>query len=283
MDQTTAPFGRLLKNARSAQRISQMELALAAEVSARHLSWLETGKAQPSRAMVLRLAEHLEVPLRERNAWLQAAGFAPLYGQRAWADPSLAAARESLQRVLDAHEPWPALAVDRHWNLLAHNRLIPVLLAHVAPSLLATPLNVLRLSLHQEGLAPMIDNLAEWRAYVLGRLQRQVGATGDASLAALLQELRAMSAPADATRTGATQVTAPASNGEQTDPPTTDIAVPLRLNTPYGRLNFVTMVSVFGAPRDVTLSEIAIETLLPADAATAQALKALHEAQLREA
>jgi len=163
VDTRATAFGPLLRQWRQARRVSQMELALRAEVSTRHLSWLETGRAMPSRAMALRLAETLDVPLRERNALLTAAGFAPLYRERPLADPALAPVRAALQRLLDAHEPWPALAVDRHWNLVAHNRLVPLLIEQAAPALRLPPINVLRLSLHPQGLAPMVANLPCWR------------------------------------------------------------------------------------------------------------------------
>ncbi|MDP3222947.1 MAG: helix-turn-helix transcriptional regulator [Rubrivivax sp.] len=256
-------FGALLRHWRTLRSCSQLRLALQAEVSTRHLSWLETGKAQPSRAMVLRLAQQLDVPLRERNAMLSAAGYAPLYGERPLSDPALASARAALQRLLDAHEPWPALAVDRHWQLVAHNRLVPLLMASAAPALREPPINVLRLSLHPQGLAPMVVNLPAWRDHVLARLQRQVGVTGDSTLAALLAELRALPLPPG---------TPPAS----TELPLADVAVPLTLSTPDGPLNFLTTITVFGAPHDVTLSELAVETLLPADSATADALRRLH-------
>ncbi len=264
MDRARAPFGRLLRHWRSQRHVSQLALALQAEVSARHLSWLETGKAQPSRAMVLRLAEQLDVPLRERNALLAAAGYAPMFAERTLDDPALAPARAALQRLLSAHEPWPALAVDRHWNLVAHNRLVPLLMAGADAALLQPPINVLRLSLHPLGLAPRIANGAAWRAHVLARLQRQLAATGDAVLAALLAELRAL--PDAAGPAGAAP---PLAEGHG------DVAVPLSIQAASGVLNFITTITVFGAPHDVTLSEIAVETLLPADEATAAALRAM--------
>jgi transcriptional regulator with XRE-family HTH domain len=159
-------FGHWLRRGRTRRACSQLSLALRAQVSTRHLSWLETGKAQPSRAMVLRLAEHLEVPLRERNQWLKAAGYAPLYTEHALTAPELAPALEALQRLLTAHEPWPALAVDRHWNLVAHNRMVLLLMSFAAPALQQPPVNVLRLSLHPQGLAPWIANLVSWRSHV---------------------------------------------------------------------------------------------------------------------
>ena len=269
MDRAAAPFGRLLRHWRTQRCCSQQALALQAEVSARHLSWLETGKALPSRAMVLRLAERLDVPLRERNSLLAAAGYAPLFIERGLDDPAMAPARQALQRLLDAHEPWPALAVDRHWNLLAHNRLVPLLMAGAAPALLQPPVNVLRLSLHPQGLAPRVANIVAWRAHVLARLQRQVAITGDPVLTRLLDELRQLPLPSNA---------APAAADEADAGPHIDVAVPLTLHGPTGPLNFITAITVFGAPHDVTLSELAVETLLPADEATAMALREMHAA-----
>jgi len=267
-----ATYGRLLRHWRMQRRCSQLALALQAEVSARHLSWLETGKAQPSRAMVLRLAEQLDVPLRERNALLAAAGYAPLFAERGLDDPALAPARQALQRLLTAHEPWPALAVDRHWQLVAHNRMVPLLMAGAAPALLQPPLNVLRLSLHPEGLAPRVANIGAWRMHVLARLQRQVAATGDPVLARLLDELRALPSPPG---------TPPAAPEGADAGPHVVVAVPLTLRGAHdaqGPLNFITTITVFGAPHDVTLSELAVETLLPADEATAVALRAMYAA-----
>jgi transcriptional regulator with XRE-family HTH domain len=246
-------------------------------VSTRHLSWLESGRAEPSRAMVLRLAEQLDVPLRERNALLAAAGYAPLYRRTTLTDPLLAPARQALQRLLDAHEPWPALAVDRHWQLLAANRMVGLLLQDLPPALLQPPLNVLRLSLHPQGLAPRIANLPAWREHVLARLRRQADTSADPALQTLHDELAGWPLPVPVDDTGAETASA-------TLP---DFVVPLSLLWPKGaqgrdgparRLNFITTVTVFGAPHDVTLQELAVETLLPADAATAEALRQAHAA-----
>jgi transcriptional regulator with XRE-family HTH domain len=255
------PVGLQLRHWRQQRRRSQMDLALDAEVSPRHLSCVETGKARPSREMVLRLAEQLDVPLRERNAMLLAAGYAPAFPARRLDDPALGPAMRALQQLLAAHEPAPALAVDGHWNLVAANRMVGLLMQGVAPELAAPPVNVLRLSLHPQGLAPMIENLPAWRAHVLQRLQRQAALTGDATLAALHEELRALPLPAHA----------------EVGPPVSDdaVIVPLALRTPHGRLAFLTTVTMFGAPHDLTLAELAVETLLPADAGTAAALRKL--------
>lgn len=258
-----APVGTLLRHWRQRRHLSQLDLAGEAEISTRHLSCLETGRALPSRAMLLRLSERLEVPLRERNRLLTAAGYAPLYAQRALDDPALQAAREAIERVLAGHEPYPALAVNRRWELVTHNRAVPPLLAGVAPALLAPPLNVLRLSLHPQGLAPRIVNLAEWRACLFARLRRDIELSGDAGLEALLQELQAMAgarhaAPADAAaRPG--------------------VIVPLRLRSAVGELSLISTTTVFGTPLDVTVSELAIESFFPADSATAEALRQLLE------
>ena len=241
--------------------MSQLDLACEAEISTRHLSFLETGRAMPSRDMVLHLAERLDVPLRERNALLLAAGFAPVFPERSLESPALRPAREAVDRLLAAHEPYPALAVDRHWTLVAANKAIAPLLTGAASWLLSPPVNVLRLSLHPEGLAPRIANLGEWRKHLLHRLQLQVTATADPVLTDLLNELSGYPGSASA-QLGAEQEEAA-------------IAVPLRLATDAGILSFLSTTMVFGTPLDVTLSELAIETFLPADPATALALRNL--------
>ena len=176
---TALPVGTLLRDWRLRRRLSQLDLAGEADISTRHLSFVETGRAAPSREMVLRLANRLDVPLRERNRLLVAAGFAPMYGERRLDEPAMAAARQAIDLVLKGHEPYPALAVDRHWTLVSYNRAVPLLMAGAAPALLQPPVNVLRLSLHPDGLAPRIVNLAAWRAHVLERLRQQIVASGD--------------------------------------------------------------------------------------------------------
>lgn len=263
MRQIAPSIGERLRTWRQRRRLSQMDLALDAEISTRHLSFLETGRARPSRDMVLRLAERLEVPLRERNALLVAAGFAPVFGERRLDDPALAPARAAVDLVLRGHEPYPALAVDRHWTLVAANAAVPPLLAGVDPSLLEAPANVLRLSLHPDGLAPRIENLAEWRAHLLARLRHQVELTADPLLAELMNDLRALPGPRE---------TAPAGLDYG------GVAVPIRLRTPAGTLQLFSTTTVFGTPVDVTLSELAIEAFYPADADTAAALRDLRGA-----
>ncbi|WP_307654765.1 helix-turn-helix domain-containing protein [Variovorax paradoxus] len=254
------PFGAHLRHWRTRRRLSQLDLAQEAEVSTRHLSYVETGRAAPSREMVLRLAERLDVPLRERNALLVAAGFAPMYRQRSLDDPAMASARRAVDLVLKGHEPFPALAVDRHWNLVAHNALVPMLMAGAAPELVKPPINVLRLSLHPEGLAPRIANFAQWRTHLLERLQQQIAATGDTVLQALHDELEAYPAPQVSHDT-------PAS-----DMDLSGVVVPFQLATPNGVLSFISTTTIFGTPVDVTLQELAVESFFPADAQTAAAL-----------
>ncbi|HEY8537144.1 MAG TPA: helix-turn-helix transcriptional regulator [Vicinamibacterales bacterium] len=264
MHSTLRPAGELLREWRLRRRLSQLDLACDAGISSRHLSFLETGRARPSREMILRLAEHLDVPLRARNTLLMAAGFAPIYPERPLSDPALSAARRAVDLVLAGHEPYPALAVDRHWTLVAANRAVQPLLAGVASALLEPPVNVLRLTLHPDGLAGRIANPGEWRAHLLHRLQRQVDVSGDAGLADLLEELRGYPVPATA--------------GEETlfDPDA--FVVPFRLRTGAGTLSFFSTTTVFGTPVDITLSELALETFFPADAETAQACRRLLEA-----
>lgn len=257
------PFGQHLRHWRAHRRLSQLDLADEAGVSTRHLSYMETGRATPSREMVLRLAERLNIPLRERNALLVAAGYAPMYRERPLTDPALAPARAAVELILQSHEPWPALAVDRHWNLVAANRMVSLLLAGAGAALLQPPVNVLRLSLHPQGIAPNIVNLTQWRNHILERLRQQIHATGDAGLAALLDELRALPLPAE---TDALTLA-----GEHLG-----VAMPLRFRSPAGVLSFISTTTVFGSPLDVTLQELALETFFPSDDFTAGALRALH-------
>jgi transcriptional regulator with XRE-family HTH domain len=264
LDPTDArlPIGDKLRAWRQRRRLSQLDLALEAEISQRHLSFVESGRAAPSREMVLRLAAALDVPLRERNALLLAAGYAPVYPERPLDAPDMAAARDAVERILRAHMPFPALAVDRHWNIVAANDAVAPLLAGVEdPALVAPPVNGMRLSLHPKGLAPRIANLPQWRAHLLERLRRQVDASGDRALAALLEEVRSFGA-------GAADGPAGAEAAED------GIAVPMELDTPRGRLSFLSTTMVFGTPTEVTLSELAIEAFYPADAETAALLAA---------
>ena len=243
--------GDLVREWRARRGISQMRLALDADISARHLSFVETGRTQPSREVVLRLAEELEVPLRQRNTLLLAAGYAPAFGERSLDDPQFADIRRLIERLLRGHEPYPALAVDRHWNIVARNAAVAPLMGSVSPALLQPPVNALRLALHPQGMAPNIANFADWRAHILERLKHQIDVTGDPALMELDHELRGYPAPAERAVCGA--------SGDRR------VYVPLRLSTPLGTLNLISTTMVFGTPLDVTLSELAIETFFPAD------------------
>lgn len=256
-------IGSHLREWRQRRRLSQLDLAMSAEISTRHLSFIETGRSQPSRDMVLRLADQLEVPLRARNALLVAAGFAPVFSERPLDDPALGAAHAAMQQVLRGHEPYPALAVDLHWTMLAANAAVGRLVAGVASHLLAPPVNVLRLSLHPEGLAPRIANLAEWRTHLLVRLRRQIDVSADPVLDALLQELAALPAPRSP-RHPARPVG-----------PEAAVVVPLQLHSDAGLLMLISTTTVFGTPLDITVAEIALETFFPAETETADKLHQL--------
>lgn len=254
-----AGAGPLLREWRSRRRLSQQDLALEAGVSARHLSFVETGRSRPSADMVLHLAEHLGVPLRDRNALLLAAGHAPAYAEHDLDAPELAGVRDAMERLLRAHEPAPAIVVDRHWELVAGNRMVGLFIEGVDAQLLEPPLNVLRLTLHPGGLAGRIGNLDELRPHLLDRLRQQAVFTGDPALAALHAELEGYPAPEPA---GVT-------------PPGRDIAISLLLDTADGTtLRFISTLATFGIAAEVTASELAIETFFPADAATADHLAA---------
>jgi transcriptional regulator with XRE-family HTH domain len=260
MSHTNAAFGPVLRDWRQRRRMSQLELALDGNISTRHLSFLETGRAQPSRDMVLLLAEHLAVPLRDRNLMLAAAGYSPVFRERSLDDPALAVARQAVELVLHGHVPYPAIAVDRHWTLVAANDAIPQLLAGVDAELLRPPVNVLRLALHPAGLVPRTANLAEWRGHLLERLRRQIEASVDPVLIALQGELLGYPTP----------------SALRPPPPARDYAgmvVPFELVTEAGVLAFFSTVTVFGTPIDITLSELALECFYPANAATADILR----------
>jgi transcriptional regulator with XRE-family HTH domain len=263
----TRTIGDLLREWRQRRRMSQLLLATEADISTRHLSFVESGRALPSREMVMHLAERLEVPLRARNALLVAAGYAPLFRERPLSDPQLAAAREAVELVLKGHEPYPALAIDRHWTIVATNNAIAPLLSGASPELLKPPVNALRLSLHPQGIAASIVNWHAWREHVLARLQRQIDVSGDDTLSALRDELAAYPAPPGVDATNAD------------DASVNQIAVPLRLRTPLGVLSFFSTTTVFGTPVDITLSELAIEAFFPADQETAAALREFAEHQ----
>ncbi len=258
-----APLGTQLREWRSRRRMSQMDLALDTDMSTRHLSFIETGRSKPSAQMLQRIADCLEVPHRARNALLLAAGYAPDYQERPLDSPEMAGVRAIVEHVLTGHEPYPALAVDRHWNMIAANAAIAILIAHVAPALLAPPVNVLRIALHPDGLAPQIVNHGEWRAHILERIDVQIAASGDAGLIALRDELAGYAVRSDD------------HSGEHRNSHASSIAVPLVLHTDAGRISFVSTVTIFGTPVDITLSELAIEAFFPADAESAALLAKL--------
>jgi transcriptional regulator with XRE-family HTH domain len=251
----TAPFGSLLRQWRERRRLSQLDVAIEAEVSARHVSFLETGRSSPSRAMVLRLADVLDVPLREQNQLLLAAGLAPVYGERSLDDPDMAAVRTGVERVLNAYNPFPCIVVDRGWQIVGANAGAGVLLEGVAPSLLERP-NALRVALHPDGLAPRIRNLAQWRHHLLDRLRREVAVSGSAELSSLLAEIDSYA------------------DGSEEPHDLGRVAVPLELYTLDGRLlTFLSTVTTFGTALDLTAAELSVEAFLPADEDTAAALR----------
>jgi transcriptional regulator with XRE-family HTH domain len=255
-----APVGELLRSWRQRRSLSQLELSLGAAVSSRHLSFVETGRARPSREMVLRLAEELQVPLRERNSLLLAAGYAPVYQERPLGAPEMDDVRRAVDRFLRAHEPYPAIVIDRHHDLLASNDASQVLLDGVAPGLLEAPANALRIALHPEGMASRTLNLAEWSAHLLARLRREAQISGDPRLDRLYDEL--VSYP-----------------GVEVRPPhleveSSDIVLPVRLRDTQGEaeLAFFSTLSTFGTAVDITLAELSIEAFYPANARTANRL-----------
>ncbi|MGI8336075.1 helix-turn-helix domain-containing protein [Actinomadura scrupuli] len=259
--QLQRPVGELLRQWRELRRLSQLEFSIQADISTRHLSFVETGRSQPSRDMVLHLAEELEVPLRERNHLLLAAGFAPVYSETALDAPRLTAVRAAVRQVLTGHQPYPAVVVDRGWNLVDANAAAGLFTDGLPADLLAPPTNVLRASLSPGGLASRIVNLGEWRAHLLGRLRRQIALTADPDASALLAELEAY--PCDQ----------PEPDHEPSGPG--EIVVPLRLRHGDGELTFFSTVTTFGTPLDITVAELAIEAFYPADDATAAVLRAL--------
>ncbi|MFJ3336940.1 helix-turn-helix domain-containing protein [Streptomyces sp. NPDC086766] len=254
--------GPLLRAWRERRRVSQLELALRADSSARHISFIETGRSRPSEEMVLRLAEHLDVPVRERNALLLAAGYAPRYPETPLDAPALDALRDGLERLILGYEPYPALVVDATYDVVAANRGVTMLLAGVPESLLAPPLNAMRLTLHPEGLAPRIRNLRAWRGHLLAQMERQIALHRSPALRALYEEVAAYPVPEEC---GAV---------EEPDEEVPYFALPMRIEHEGRLLSFVSSISTFNTPMDVTVAELAIETFLPADPAT---VKYLHE------
>jgi transcriptional regulator with XRE-family HTH domain len=254
--------GPLLRAWRERRRVSQLELALRADSSARHISFVETGRSRPSEEMVLRLAEHLDVPVRERNALLLAAGYAPHYPETPLDSPQLDTLREGMERLIQGYEPYPALVVDAMYHVVAANRGVVMLMDGVAEHLLQPPLNVMRLTLHPEGLAPRIRNLREWRGHLLAQMERQIGLYRSEPLRALYEEVAAYPVPeADA--------------GDEPAEPVPYFALPMQIEHEGRVLSFISSISTFNTPMDVTVAELAIETLLPADPATVKYLHSL--------
>jgi transcriptional regulator with XRE-family HTH domain len=260
--------GDLLREWRQRRRLSQLELACDAEISTRHLSFVETGRAKPSREMILHLSEQMEIPMRERNVLLVAAGFAPIFPERSLEDPALVTVRKAIDLILEGQKPYPAFAIDRHWNIVASNRALPEMYQGVAPHLLEPPMNGLRLTLHPDGLAPRVANLADWHEHVASRLRRQIDLTADPVLIELLREYPSAKLKRKTESRDVRESFSP-----------DGIVVPFRLNTVFGLLSFFTTTTVFGTPVDVMLSELAIESFYPADAATADAVRSAASSQ----
>jgi transcriptional regulator with XRE-family HTH domain len=258
--------GDLLREWRQRRRMSQFDLAVEAEISTRHLSFVETGRAQPSREMLLHLAENLNIPLRERNVLLTAAGYAPVFAERSLDDPALGAARQAIDLVLAGHEPYPALAIDRHWTLVTANKTTMRLMQGVAAHLLQPPVNVLRLTLHPDGLASRIANLPEWRGHLLARLRHEIDLSADPVLVELSRELAAY----PVSRSKSSRTGRPGHDRGQPE-----MVVPFQLEMEAGVLTFFTTTMVFGTPVDVTLSELAVELFFPANVETGEKLRAL--------
>ncbi|MFI9273246.1 helix-turn-helix domain-containing protein [Kitasatospora sp. NPDC052896] len=265
--------GTLLRGWRQRRGISQLELALKADSSARHISFIETGRAKPSQAMVLRLAEHLKVPVRERNTLLLAAGYAPAFRQTPLGDPAMRAPRTALESLLAAHEPNPALVMDAGYDIVSANRGIQLLLDEVPGHLLRPTMNAMRLTLHPQGLAPRIRNLAQWRGHLLERIQDQLTMRPLPALRALYEEVAAYPMP-DSTPDGAGHGH-PRPDQAPTAAEAYRYALPLRIEVNGQVLSFLSAATTFNTPTDVTVSELAIETFLPADTRTARALRTL--------
>ncbi|WP_194833310.1 helix-turn-helix domain-containing protein [Nocardia sp. XZ_19_369] len=254
----TQTAGDLLRHWRLERRLSQLELAGRSDTSARHLSFIETGRAKPSRAMLVHLSEHLEIPLRERNRLLLAAGYAPVYAEPALDAPAMDAVRSAMSQILTGHQPYPALAIDQSWTMIDANSGVTLLLDGIDPALLTPPINALRLSLHPDGMAGQIVNLAEWRGHLFARLSRQIEVTGSPELVELRDELR----------------TYPGGEVDPALPDPDQSVVPLRLLRDGHELSFISITSVFGTPMNVTVAELAIESFFPADEDTMKRLTA---------
>ncbi|MGW4894438.1 helix-turn-helix domain-containing protein [Kitasatospora sp. NPDC004240] len=255
---TGAGVGALLRGWRERRRLSQLQLALQADSSARHISFIETGRSRPSQEMVMRLAEHLDVPVRERNTLLLAAGYAPHYAETPLEDPALDALRAGVERLLLAHDPYPAIVVDGTYRVLATNRSIAILLAGVAPHLLEPPLNAMRITLHPQGLAPRIVNLRQWRRHLLEQMERQIALVRSEPLRALYEEVSVYPAPENPALPEVSE------DAFELFP----FALPMLVAHEGRVLSFLSTIATFNTPMDVTVSELAMETFLPADPET---------------
>jgi transcriptional regulator with XRE-family HTH domain len=260
---TKPTIGSHLRDWRQRRRLSQLDLACEANISPRHLSFVETGRSTPSREMILHLAEQLQIPMRERNVLLVAAGYAPVFVERSLDDPALAAMRKAIDLVLQGHLPYPAFALNRHWQVVSSNHALPQIYEGVAPELLVPPVNVMRLSLHPKGLAPRIANLAQWRAHLLARLHQQIDLTADPVLVDLMHEL----AEYPGSQKAKTHM------GESGN-----VIVPFRLSVAAGTLSFFSTTMIFGTPLDITLAELAVESFFPADASTIEIVRRMTDA-----
>ncbi|NDZ80801.1 helix-turn-helix domain-containing protein [Streptomyces sp. SID10853] len=269
--------GPLLRDWRRQRRVSQLELALRADSSARHISFIETGRARPSEEMVLRLAEHLDVPVRERNALLLSAGYAPRYAETMLDDPSMSTLHEGLHQLLRGYEPYPALVVDGRYDVVAANSGIAMLLEGVPERLLTPPLNAMRLTLHPAGLAPRIRNLREWRGHLLHQMERQLALARSGALRELYEEVAAYPLPASSASPSEAAESVESVEGRAGQGPGSvpRFALPLEIEHDGRVLSFVSSISTFNTPMDVTVAELAIETLLPADPATVAYLRSL--------
>lgn len=266
---TGSAVGTLVRDWRNRRRRSQMDVALDVGVSTRHLSFVETGRSNPSPKLLVALADELAVPLRERNALLLAAGYAPRYPETALDDAAMARVRGALQRLLDSHQPYPGAVIDRTWNVVVSNEAGQVLVAGAAPELLRPPVNVFRVSLHPDGMASRILNFADWAGYLVGELRHAAALSGAPELEALLEEVSAYP-----------NIAALGSWHESADFEAPTLLVPLRLDLDGVELSLITTLTKFGTPQDVTLSELAVELFFPADEVTEQYLRARSAATL---
>ncbi|MET8752727.1 helix-turn-helix transcriptional regulator [Streptomyces sp. NPDC004667] len=272
---TTASVGMLLRTWRERRGISQLELAGRADSSSRHISFVENGRSRPSEEMVLRLADHLDVPVRDRNALLLAAGYAPRYAHTPLDAPAMGALRAGMEQLLTGYEPYPALVVDGTYTVVAANRGIAMLLDGMPEDLLEPPLNAMRLTLHPRGLAPRIRNLRQWRGHLLAQMERQIALARSEPLRALYEEVAAYPPPPEPEPGPGAPRPGGADGGEAGEEPVPYIALPLLIEHDGHLLSFVSSISTFNTPLDVTVAELAIETFLPADPATVKYLRSL--------